>query len=53
VRAAAPPVFRPPPSAVHAAPPPAFHPPAPAVRAAPAAPAAVAHRPPPAPGRRG
>jgi uncharacterized caspase-like protein len=53
VHAAAPPVFRPPPPAVHAAPPPAFHPPAPAVRAAPAAPAAVAHRPPPAPGRRG
>ena len=53
VHAAAPPVFRPPPAAVHAAPPPAFHPPAPTVRAAPAAPAAVAHRPPPAPGRRG
>jgi hypothetical protein len=53
VHAAAPLVFRPPPPAVHAAPPPAFHPPAPAVRAAPAAPAAVARRPPPAPGRRG
>ena len=53
VHAAAPPVFRLPPPAVHAAPPPAFHPPAPAARAAPAAPAAVARRPPPAPGRRG
>jgi uncharacterized caspase-like protein len=68
VHVAPPPVFRPPPPAVHAASPPAFHlpvpavhavappafhPPAPTVRAAPAAAAAVAHRPPPAPGRRG
>ncbi len=54
MHAAAPPVFRPPaPPVVRAAPPPVVRPPAPAARPAPAPPPAVAHRAPPAPGKRG